>query len=411
MMVNSKKEKRKHITLFYIVYQNLKKRPTRTFLMVFFVFVLTITTYASNLILLSLKQGVNNTVKRLGADLVIVPGDYVSTIQNALFMGEPCTVYFDKDWLDKIKKMEGVEKISSQLFLATLSDSACCDNAIQIIAFDPASDFTIQPWIQKKYRGNLPDDQIVIGNNLSYEPGDTATYYGKEFLVAAKLEKTGMGYDNCVFLNYAAAFKLVKQPIIRNYFALGDHENLISLLSVDVKADYDSEVVAGEITDAYKNEDIAVYTSNKLVKGLTDEIGKFTVYQQLTVYILMIFTIAALVCIFSITIQERRREYGIFRSIGAKRSHLIGFITTEAAIISFLGSVLGSLTAYVLVTVFHTYIMVTFRFPYFQSGGMNALLLGGGCSLISLLIGVVSSLIAAVKIGRKQTFLLIQENE
>ena len=48
--------------------------------------------------------------------------------------------------MDQVKKTDGIDKISPQLYIASL-DAACCSVPVQIVAFEPESDFIVQPWM------------------------------------------------------------------------------------------------------------------------------------------------------------------------------------------------------------------------------------------------------------------------
>ena len=133
---------------FKIAYCNVKYRFFRSVMMMFFVFILSFTTYTFSSVSYSTKNGLESLSKRLGADIAVVPGRYTHLVENALFRGEPCTIYFENRWVEKIKGIEGIKQVSPQLFIATLNGADCCmGQSVQLIGFDPATDFVIQPWI------------------------------------------------------------------------------------------------------------------------------------------------------------------------------------------------------------------------------------------------------------------------
>ena len=70
---------------------------------------------------------------------------------------------------------------------------------MQIIGFDPETDFSVQPWIRRSYGGELKKYDIVVGNDLNAFVGDTFKFYGTDCHVAAKLDKTGTSFDTTVF--------------------------------------------------------------------------------------------------------------------------------------------------------------------------------------------------------------------
>lgn len=142
------------LTVFDIAWKNVKSRVYRSGVMIFFIFALAATLFTCMVMITSMESGIESTSKRLGSDIVVVPARYYSSIENALFTGEPCTVYFDKAWEKRLEEVEGVETTSSQLFLATLG-AECCDSLAQLIAFDEEDDFVISPWIKEKTNKNL----------------------------------------------------------------------------------------------------------------------------------------------------------------------------------------------------------------------------------------------------------------
>jgi putative ABC transport system permease protein len=402
---------KKSLSNLDIILQNLTKRFLRSILMLFLIFILSFTVFSGSMILRSLELGITSTAERMGADIVAVPESYVSELQNALFTGVPCTVYFDREWAGKIQAVDGVGKISHQLYLSTIIDSDCCDNNLQIIAFNPETDFVVQPWIKRTLGDSLSRYRIIVGNNLKYVPGDTARFYGEKFLVAAKLEKTGMGYDNSVFLTYDTAYDLVQKPVVSNYFSIGNRENLVSMITVKVKDGYDVITVAQNIKKLYGKDGISVFTSSSLLKGISDNLKNFTAYSTLLNGLLLTSTVFALLSIFIITINERKREFGILRTLGASRSRIIILIAGEAGIISAVGSVLGSLTAGVLIYTFQHYIIHVFKVPFLQPQFGAIVLIAVRSLVVSLAAGLISSLYAAAKISSAQVYSLIKENE
>jgi putative ABC transport system permease protein len=365
----------------------------------------------SSLLIESLRLGMISTSERLGADMIVVPKNYVSSIQDALFLGKPCTVYFHKNWVDKIKKMEGVKRVTYQMYLATLSESECCDSAIQMIAYDPATDYIIQPWIKKNTTTALKGKQIIIGNHLNYNPGDVAKFYGEEFIVAAKMDKTGMGYDNSVFLSYGSALDLAKKPVVKNNFSIGDNENMISMIAIEIEEDYDIGFVSDLIMRKYGDDEVAIYESNRMLNGLSKNLNQYTAYSYILNSLLTISTIFSLLCIYYLIINERKREFGIFRTIGADRIRVIQIIVGEAVMISIVGCFLGTILSGVLIFSFHNYIAQLLKVPFLLPPWRDILMNVGKVMLVSLFSGIFSSLFAAVKINMADIYYLIRSNE
>jgi putative ABC transport system permease protein len=102
-----------------------------------------------------LMRGAENSLRlaidRLGADIIVVPSGNQAKIESALLMGVPARFWMPQNNLDKIAAIPGVEAVSPQLYLDTLTGASCCSvSDMFMIAYDPLTDFTIQPWLEQK---------------------------------------------------------------------------------------------------------------------------------------------------------------------------------------------------------------------------------------------------------------------
>ena len=149
----------------FLAKANLKRKPARTAALTVLVGLLSFTVFASLLIIESLKKGISGIQSRLGADLIIVPEEYENEAMNVLLSGEPNYFYLDKDIENQLVEIEGIQQITSQYYLTSLSES-CCDFPVQIIGFDEKSDFVIKPWAGKKYTPNEQGEIILAGYSV-----------------------------------------------------------------------------------------------------------------------------------------------------------------------------------------------------------------------------------------------------
>ena len=98
-----------------------------------------------------------------------------------------------------------MERVSGQMYVGTLSAS-CCSLPVQMIAFDPETDFVVQPWLKNQNAVRLEKGQVLVGSSVVAEPGETLQFYSTDFQVAGKLERTGMGYDSSVFMTFESLY-------------------------------------------------------------------------------------------------------------------------------------------------------------------------------------------------------------
>jgi putative ABC transport system permease protein len=183
------------------------------------------------------------------------------------------------------------------------------------------------------------------------------------------------------------------------------------MITVKIREGFDAETVEKNITSLYGKDGISVYTSDNLLGGLSDNLKDFASYSMLLNGLLLVSTAFALFSIFSITINERKREFGILRTLGAARTQLIMLIVGEAEIICSAGCLLGSLAAWFLTYTFRNYIISTLNVPFLQPQIQLIALIAGKCLLVSLVTGLIASLYAVAKISFAETYTLIRENE
>ena len=360
----------------------------------------------------SLENGLRSTSLRTGADIIVAPKNYISEVENALFTGEPCTAYFSQSWLDKIQNIEGVAKVSPQIFLATLSYASCCDSAVQMIAIDTNTDFTVAPWLKESVDGDLTENlqpyDIIVGSNLKYQVGDEAKFSGQKFHVTGKLSETGMGYDKSVFMSIDTARKLTHTDVVKNYFALKEGSNQISTINIRVKEGYKKEAVADNIKKA-KTEGIQVLTSDNLVSGVKNSVEKYQYFFRLAGVLLYLIGGLSVTAVFSLNIQSRRKEFGILYSLGAGKRILMLQIVKEAVVLSIGGTMFGTAAGYVIVTAYGNYLKSRFELPFLKPGLLENAQSVGICFLIMLISSLIASIAAYAILALNEPDKLLRE--
>ena len=197
----------KMLTVPGLAVRNLRHRRVRTMFLAALVLILSAALFTSRVLTESMKTCIDKTVDRIGADVIVAPGEYESDLSDSLFSGGLCSFYFEKSLMDQVKKTDGIDKISPQLYIASL-DAACCSVPVQIVAFEPESDFIVQPWMSGSNVSELKKGQTVVGSKITAKAGDKISFFGQEYEVAGKLEETGTSYDNCAFMNFETAYTL-----------------------------------------------------------------------------------------------------------------------------------------------------------------------------------------------------------
>ena len=150
---------------------------------------LTMAFYGGSLLSMNLEAGLNSMQERMGADLMVTPQNTKNEAEALLTNGSASTFYFTNDITGEVAKADGIDEITEQAYISSLA-AACCDEKVQIIGFNPDTDFVITPWIASQFDGTLQRGQIVAGANINVSGNNTVKLYGHEFPVAAQFANT-----------------------------------------------------------------------------------------------------------------------------------------------------------------------------------------------------------------------------
>jgi len=158
--------------------------------------------------------------------------------------------------------------------------------------------------------------------------------FGNVFRIVSTMDKTGTGLDNAVFIG---------MENMEAIYASGKAKNVppgkVSVAFVKVKPGVDPATVAAEIentlieVDAMARKDIG----KNIIATLKDMSRIFT----LTIVMAAVMAFFLVWAIFTAIANERAKEVGIMRAIGAKESHIMVLFVIEVLVIGVIGSVLG----------------------------------------------------------------------
>lgn len=390
--------------------RNLSRRPVRTAALILLAAFLSFSVFAGSMIVLSLQNGLESYESRLGADIVVVPYEARShgTLESILLQGIPGYFYMDETYLDQVRAISGVESASPQFYLASAS-AGCCSVAVQIIGFDPDTDFSIQPWIRESYSRDLGDGDVIVGSGITVPKNRTLRFYNQDCRVVASLDQTGTGLDTAVYanMNTIQALMAGSQAEGFDYFGGADPQRTISSIMVKVKDGCSIESVANDINIHVRHVEAtqAKTMVSSIAGGLTNVshiIGGLTA---------MIWALAIVILILAFVMisHERTREFAILRVMGASQRMLSGLLRWEAAFISLVGAVLGVAVGALVVFPFSNLIRGKLDLPYLMPGSGVVLGLLVGSVVLAVAAGSLTSAISAYRISRIDTGLILRE--
>ena len=390
---------------------NLQRKPFRTAALMTVVALLSFVLFAGSIMTMSMENGIEGLEARLGADIVVVPEGYDKDLEGVMIQGEPTYFFMGKEVLDQVLSCEGVAKASAQFYLASLN-AECCGSSVPIIGFDPETDFTVQPWISEQYSKELGYGQIIIGDDINVESDGTILFFGKNYEVASRLERTGTGIDVTCFATMDTIADLYVDAKEKGaYFMEGvTYENSISSVMIKIKEGYSLTQVAGQIRKATGGAVEIVQTQN-MINSVGGSLAGILEYLYIIAIVFWVLAVVLLSIVFSVTANERKKEFALFRILGATRKRLSSLILTEAFYLSLFGSMIGVAVAAMVVFPFSVYIGDKLGMPYLQPAMGEIMIVMVVSLVLSAIVGPLASAWSAYKISRAETYHTMREGE
>jgi putative ABC transport system permease protein len=388
------------LTTLRIARENLGQRPFRTAGLALIVFVFSFLLFGGSVLTESLRSGIDSMSRRLGADLMVVPYGYEKQLQSALLRGEPSSFYLRQSLEQKVKAMDGVDRVSSQIFVASLR-AACCTLPVQLIGFDPETDFIITPWLKNRLSRELGDDEIIVGSKIEGEPGGHLTFFGKRYRIAARLDRTGMGFDTSVFLKLDTARKMIRKLEIAPLFEVKNLDQIVSSVMVKARAGQDTRALANAILQRHAMDfNLDMVVSRTMMSDIASRLQSFSRVIYGLGGMLWLLATGVLMLVFSIVLNERSREFSLLRVLGASKRKLSAILLTESFLTSLAGTVCGLFLSALLVFPFRALISNAIGLPFL----LPALPKIGWLFLLSLTIsagiGPIACLYSAWRLGK-----------
>ena len=342
------------LSLARLPWMNLRGYPVRSGILAFFSVLMAMVMFGGTLIVCGIDRGLGTVESRLGADIMVTPADASSDFDAQAFLvgAEPSYFYMDEGVAGEVAGVDGVGAASPQLFLAT-ARASCCSGRYQVIAFDPATDFTIQPWISDTSgASSLGDMEVVVGANVGVSDPENFSLFGHRLRVVAQFDQTGSTLDNAVYANFDTARILIDSSLEKglNKYTSLDTDHIISSVMVRVEPGRDVNAVASDI--AARVPGVSVATSTTLVSGISRSLDNTS--RTVTTLIALVWGVGLVMMtlMFVMMVVERKREFGTLLVVGAHRRLVSRVIALEAVILNAAGGALGILISGVLIVSF-----------------------------------------------------------
>ncbi len=400
--------------------QNLLRKPARTLMLVLAVTLCTGGVFASYTVASGIKDSMDKSFSRMGADLIVVPARAMVNITSALLTVQPTDEVLSGSLVDQIAHLDGIAQVAPQTYFQVPIMSGMPECKANLIAFDPKKDFTVLPWMVAHANRPFSTGDIIAGSRRSESIGDEIAPANFPVNIYGKLGRSGVGpLDDSFFTTYETV------------------ELLQAKIAEKGKTNADSKVDAHDALAGFDRSKISAILV-KLKFGATPEQARFSIARlpgvkvvtgativtstrQATTALLggmLGFTgmmLAAMLImvslLFSGIISERRREVGLLRAIGSRHVDVMRMLLAEAFFTTALGGVTGIIFGAGLLLVFQrslVYYLETLHIDFAWPEPTVIVAAGFCCSVASAFVGLLGALVPAWRASLEEPYLLIQ---
>jgi putative ABC transport system permease protein len=397
------------MNLFRLAARNITGSAFRSwvvFLCALIVSALALSTY---LIVHGARDSLQLAAARMGADLMVVPDGTETRVETALLMGHPIQVWMPTEKLTAIAAIPGVAQASPQLYLSSLKGASCCSvSEMFLVVYDPLTDFTIQPWLLQNLGRPLKLGESVGGTYVFVPEGEpNIKLYGYFLTLMGNLEPTGTNLDQSMFLNLDTAQDMARISVTQAEQPLVIPQDSISAVLLKVQPGVDPHDVAVRIMQQVPG--VTPIESPNLFRSQKQQIGSLLMVLAVLIVITLVLSLALIAFVFAMAANERRREIGVLRALGATRGFIFKTLLAEAGLLAVAGALPGSLLAIFCVYLFRNLIIQSLAVPFIlpTAGGLLTALAAG---LLLALLGVgLAASIPALHISRLEPALAMRE--
>lgn len=394
----------------FIARANFFRRPARSLMLVLIVGLFAVILSGGTFLIQSLQRGMTSLSDRLGSDLVVVPAGYDGKVSGALLRGTPNNFYLPAGVTEEVRAIKGVKRASPQVFIATLSAS-CCSYPLQLIGFDAETDFIVTPWMKKQFKLPLKMGEVVVGANVVGIPGGQIMFFDKLYKIRGRLEKTGMGFDNSVFMSLEQARAIALDTRRKGEHPAVKHGNPVSVIMVDIESNTTIRQMIDRINDTFKGREVYALTTENIMREVSTSFLSLVVYLYSIVGLLWLVVFLVLALVFTIMFNERKREFALYRMLGAEQNFLFSMMIKESLYASIIGGIGGSIVGIIIASLFGTGIALSLKLPFLFPTFATIFILTFLASCLSAITGPLSAFFSARKLSKQNVVEAIQEQE
>lgn len=313
---------------------NLKRRKGKVFFLILGLTIGITTVVALISITRMMNEDIANKLDEFGANILILPrSDDLSLSYGGMSVGGvsvDAQTLMDSD-VPKISQIEVSENIAtiSPKLIGTVEIEG---KKISLMGVRFEEELRLKRWW--RIHGSEPKsrDEVLLGNEVAVRlfksTNDPLTINGKSVKISGILEETGSQDDFLIFGDLVFVQETMKKPGGLSLIEVSAYCNTCPIEEIIIQ-------ISKQLPHA------KVTAIKQTIETKMEALGHF---KKFSVGISMIVLLIGSLIVFTnmmASVNERKREIGIFRAIGFRKSHIVRIIFLEALIVGLIAGIFG----------------------------------------------------------------------
>ncbi|HEY2609845.1 MAG TPA: ABC transporter permease [Reyranella sp.] len=401
--------------LISLALQNLGRRKARSLLLIASVAIGSAVVFTGATLMQSIDRSMSVGFTRMGADMMVVPEGALTNITAALLVVEPTELVLDADALAKANLASVGRYAAQKIVRVEHSGIGSHHESVDLIGFDPARDFTIQPWLVERINRGLQPGDVILGAERDAPLGSQLLIFGKPHTVYGRLGRTGVGtHERGVFMPFATLEALA--AVIHGPMGGGGAAPPAALAPGKVTG-FLVELAPGATALQARFAILSALSGAKVVAGDTTlsgiRQGLAALLDGILALMALMFVSTALMVsvLFSAIVTERKGELGLLKAIGARRGQVIGMMMTEAVLATGVGGLLGVALGVLMLRLFErslVYYLEKLGVPFVWLDTPRTIAFAVGAIVLASVIGALGVLYPAWRASRRDAYDLVR---
>lgn len=229
------------------------------------------------------------------------------------------------------------------------------------------------------YGTNLTKENILAKQNVCVVDKHIANmFYGRDNVVGKKIDilinnnyitfdiigvaQTGGSMAQNLMGGYIPSFVYIPCTTMQKYLLQQEYDKIAFTLNENSNEDLSQKIITSQLSEeiginnAYVSQNLN--SSNQEIDNITKLVSQ--VLTAIAGISLIVATLSVMTIMFS-AVKERTKEIGIKKAIGASRTVILSEFAAEIFTLGFIGSIIGNVLAFILLTIFGALFKVDFQ--------------------------------------------------